>query len=298
MVYSESPVATELIPPLDPELLSLSDAESSFLRSTTSLNDDELRKRILDIQKRAYEEYPYPCVRAFHFVNLMMAANPIYSAVLEAGKTDRTLFLDLGCHMGTDLRKLVYDGYPASNVVGCDLRQEYFDFGYELFGDRDRCPIRFFAGNIFDLPDVAAHTAVVQETHPPNLASVDNLSQLRGNLTHIYTGALFHLFNEETQYQLAIRLALLLKRTPGAIVFGRHHGLEHAGKVDDHLGRDRYAHSETSWPALWKKVFIEVEGEAFVDKIVVWAKLTDGFTPNVFGAKKQHRMLYWSVQIV
>ena len=139
--------------------------------------------------------------------------------------------------MGTDLRKLVRDGYPASNVVGCDLRPEYFDFGYELFGDRDRCPIRFFAGNIFDMPDIAAPTDVAQETRSPNLASVNDLFQLRGTLTHIYTGALFHLFNEETQYQLAIRLALLLKRTPGAIVFGRHHGMEQEGKVDDHLGR-------------------------------------------------------------
>ena len=49
---------------------------------------------------------------------------------------------------------------------------------------------------------------------------------------------------------------------------------------------------------MWRKVFTEVEGEAFIDKIVVQAKLTEGFTPDIFGAKKQHRMLYWSVQII
>ena len=49
---------------------------------------------------------------------------------------------------------------------------------------------------------------------------------------------------------------------------------------------------------MWRKVFTEVEGEAFIDKIVVQAKLTEGFTPDIFGAKKQHKMLYWSVQIV
>lgn len=32
------------------------------------------------------EMYPYPCIRAFHFVSLMMATNDVYPAVLETGK--------------------------------------------------------------------------------------------------------------------------------------------------------------------------------------------------------------------
>lgn len=151
-------------------------------------------------------------------------------------------YLDRGISMpvGTDLRKLVCDGYPASNVIGCDLRQQYFDLGYELFGDADRCPIRFFGGNIFEFSDTATSVPDFGQgasQDPPNLTSVTNLSPLRGTLTHIYTGALFHLFNEETQYGLALRLAALLKRTPGATVFGRHQGLEKAGTIDDHLDR-------------------------------------------------------------
>lgn len=39
--------------------------------------------------------------------------------------------------VGTNLRKLVHDGYPASGVIGCDLRPEHFDLVYELFGDSD-----------------------------------------------------------------------------------------------------------------------------------------------------------------
>ncbi|KAM5537134.1 hypothetical protein V8D89_009280 [Ganoderma adspersum] len=301
MVNPESEVRSELVPPLDPDILSLSEAEMSFLRTAISPDDHKIRKRILEVQERAYQQYPYPCVRAFHFVNLFMAGNSIYPTVVDVGRGGNTLFLDLGCHMGTDLRKLVCDGYPASNVIGCDLRRQYFDLGYELFGDADRCPIRFFAGNIFELSDAAAPAPdFAQETNhgPPDLTSVTNLSQLCGTLTHIYTGALFHLFNEETQYGLALRLAVLLKRSPGATVFGRHQGLEKAGIIDDHLGRDRYGHSEASWPVLWKKVFAEVEGEAFADKVIVRAELRKGFAPGVFAAKKQHNMLYWSVRIV
>lgn len=135
--------------------------------------------------------------------------------------------------VGTDARKLVRDGYPASQVLGCDLRPEYIQLGHELFGDAGTCPIRFFTSNVFDLPlpssaDIAAS---------PGPAAVSDLPQLRGTLTHIYTGALFHLFDEETQYGLAVRLATLLKRRPGAVVFGRHAGLVEEGYIDDHLGR-------------------------------------------------------------
>ena len=49
---------------------------------------------------------------------------------------------------------------------------------------------------------------------------------------------------------------------------------------------------------MWRKVFREVEGEAFVDKITVTAELTEGFSPRVFGKMGQTYMLYWSVQIV
>ena len=138
--------------------------------------------------------------------------------------------------MGTDLRKLVFDGYPGSNVIGCDLRPEYVDLGYELFGDRDRCPIRFITGNIFDVSDNPAPTDVA-EAGPRSLTSINDLAQLRGALTHVYTGALFHLFDEETQYKLAVRLALLVKRSPGTVIFGRHQGLKVEGMIEDNLGR-------------------------------------------------------------
>ncbi|KAI0371999.1 hypothetical protein BV20DRAFT_992286 [Pilatotrama ljubarskyi] len=298
MVNPESQVDPSVVPPLDPSLLNLSNEERAFLHAVISEDDEKLRARILDVQKRAYAQYPYPCIRGFHFVNLMMPRNAIYPTVLEAGKRGTTLFLDLGCCMGTDLRKLVYDGYPASQVLGCDLRPEYIQLGYELFGDADKCPIRFFTSNAFDLPTTVQDSDTNPTPPPPTPATVTDLAQLRGSLTHIYTGALFHLFDEETQYGLAVRLATLLKRRPGAVVFGRHQGLQEEGYIDDHLGRNRYGHSETSWTRLWKKVFAQVESEDFADRVVVQAKLTEGFGRQVFNAKGHTFMLYWSVQIV
>ena len=49
---------------------------------------------------------------------------------------------------------------------------------------------------------------------------------------------------------------------------------------------------------MWKRVFTEVEGEPFADRVVIQAELREGFAPRIFETKKQTNMLYWSVRIV
>ncbi|KAI0674353.1 hypothetical protein C8Q78DRAFT_1067403 [Trametes maxima] len=294
----ESKVDPALVPALDASLLRLSDEERAFLHASISPDEETLKARIYDVQRRA--DYPYPCIRMFHFVNLMMCSNAVYPDIVAAGRTGDTLFLDLGCCMGTDVRKLVYDGYPASRVLGCDLRLEYIQLGHELFDDVDTCPIHFFTSNVFNLPTSSPQSSSPSDTPAPDPAAVTDLAQLRGSLTHIYTGALFHLFDEETQHGLAVRLATLLKRQPGATVFGRHQGLQEEGYIDDHLHRKRYGHSGLSWERLWKQVFTAVEGEEFASRIIVRTDLTEGPDPYVMAgtAGRHSHMLYWSVQVV
>ncbi|KIP09368.1 hypothetical protein PHLGIDRAFT_126378 [Phlebiopsis gigantea 11061_1 CR5-6] len=294
-ITKEVKLDPSVIPPLDASLLTLTEDESEFLHSSITNDDAELKARILEVQKEAYKEHPYPCIRAFHFVNLFMAVNPIYPEVLAAGKAGDTLFIDLGCCMGTDVRKLVADGYPAARVLGCDLRQSFLDFGYELFRDEDTCGIHFFPSDVFEVPYPGDSTPAPSI----DVADVSDIVQLRGAVTHFYTGALFHLFDEQTQYALALRVAMLLKRAPGTVVFGRHQGLQEAGMIDDHMYRVRYGHSVASWPEMWKKVFAEVESPEFAEtRIVVQAKLTEGFHRKQLGARRQTNMLVWSVKIV
>lgn len=187
----------------------------------------------------------------FHYVNLFMSRNLVYPSVVAAAKTESdTLFLDIGCcsasflhaacvrlslfPVGSEVRKLVYDGVPASRVLACDLRREYIDLGYRLYQDSATCPIRFFTSDIFAFsPSPLSQDALPLE----RVAETTDLAQLRGALKYIYIGALFHLFDEATQYAIAQRLAALLRRVPGAIVFGRHSGLDEEGMIDDHLGR-------------------------------------------------------------
>lgn len=139
--------------------------------------------------------------------------------------------------VGTDVRKLVMDGYPAQNVLGADLRQAFIDLGYQLYQDTTANPIRFFTSDIFTVhphpspPGLAQNTEI--NTKCEEISQIANLEQLRGRIDHFYLGALFHLFDEETQYALALRVASLLKRQSGSVIFGRHQGLRSAGLLDD-----------------------------------------------------------------
>ncbi|THH31627.1 hypothetical protein EUX98_g2555 [Antrodiella citrinella] len=281
-----------LIPSLDPSILTLDDSERAFLHASISNDEAEVRKRVSDVQERAYAKYPYPCIRAFHHVNLMMSKNAIYGEVLEAGQSGDTIFLDLGCCMGTDVRKLVFDGYPASNVVGCDLRQEFIDLGYELYKDRSSCAIRFIVDDIFDADAPTDHAA-------SDLAQVTRLCQLKDRVSHFYLGALFHLYDEQTQFAIALAVGKLLHKEKGGIAFGRHHGVTKEGVADDHLGRNRYAHSPTSWTTMWRQVFTQLVSAEFANsRIVVDAVLNAGFAKEILGAPSQTGMMYWSVKIV
>lgn len=135
--------------------------------------------------------------------------------------------------MGNDVRKLAFDGYPGSNILGTDIFPAYLDAGHLFYNDKDTCPIKFLRADIFECP-VSFEQREDAELAP--LSQTKDLSQLRGSMTHVYTSSVFHLFDEATQYQLALRLASLLKRVPGAIIFGRHQGLQEEGKISDPPG--------------------------------------------------------------
>lgn len=192
----------------------------------------------------------------------MMSSNSIYPTVLEAGKSGNTIFLDLGCCsmcrylgpvstqnlicsispwptlVGTDVRKLVLDGYPPQNVLGSDIRQDFIDLSHHLYQDSATNSIRFFTSDIFEVdPHPSSLITKSPDVTVVDTSQITTLEQLRGRIDHFYTGALFHLFDEKTQYALALRIASLLKREPGSVVFGRHVGLASPGLIDDHMKR-------------------------------------------------------------
>jgi len=293
-IKRELPVPPIAGPPLDPDLFAPSDVEMAFLREAISPDDDALKRIVTEVQKESYVEYPYRCIRIFDFVSLRMYKHPMYTAILEAGKQDpEAIFLDLGCCMGTDVRKLTRDGFPAERTVGCDIREAYITLGHKLYSDNSTsCPIHFIVSDILDL---SLNDSSRRSPPPPSapLQAVAGLDDLVGKVKYIYTGSLFHLFNEETQLAIALRLIVLLKEkkdsgegSPGNVIFGRQRGAEKEGTIDDNLDRDRYIHSSSSWEKLWRMAFTLVAGQEYAENnVVVRSELraSDGF--------------YWSVEL-
>lgn len=127
--------------------------------------------------------------------------------------------------MGTDLRKAVFDGFPAANAVGCDIFPAFLQLGHTLWNDKDACGIKFIQGDIFALPD----TTSASPDSPLKLSEVASLEALQGRVDILFTGSVFHLFDEVQQAEMAQKAATLISRSPGSLIFGRHGGKETKG---------------------------------------------------------------------
>lgn len=72
--------------------------------------------------------------RSIQILELDLHRMSIYPEILERVKFGDK-FLDLGCALGQELRHLVHDGAPSTNLYGCDLTPDLINVGYDLFND-------------------------------------------------------------------------------------------------------------------------------------------------------------------
>ncbi|EJD41307.1 hypothetical protein AURDEDRAFT_115549 [Auricularia subglabra TFB-10046 SS5] len=257
---------TQNAEPLDDAAFQLRPDEASFFKSQTGIDDDaQLKQHILDVQRKAYTVWPYPCIRRMAFLKLKISRLPAYERALALGPSPSAILVDLGCCFGSDTRKAVADGFPASQVLASDLRAEFWTLGHELFrSSPEAFPVRFVQGDVFD-------DAFFDPAAPP-LAAVDaiqacaeqhSLMPLRRRASAVHASALFHLFNEAQQRELARRIEALLSFQPGSVAFGWQAGARTPQGMQE--GRDAWRHSPESWKTLWAEIVtdgsVRVEAE-------------------------------------
>ena len=178
--------------------------------------------------------FPYPCVGNWGFLNLNVADAPAYDEVVERVKNGE-LYLDIGCCMGQDIRKLVSDGVPAENLFASDLKPEFWDISYDLFLDKSTLKTKFIQADVLD-PD-------------------SGLKELDNKLSIVLAHSFFHLFEWDDQIKAAKRVIRLLKAEPGVIIFGRQGALLKAGSFEHARKEQRaYWHNPESWARMWKQV--------------------------------------------
>ncbi|KAM7200349.1 hypothetical protein V8F20_005326 [Naviculisporaceae sp. PSN 640] len=225
----------------------LNESARTLLRDYAHIPDDSINHHVNQIRKEAFKVAPYPCIGMFQFLDLSLKSMiSIYPEIIDRVKNGDK-FLDLGCCLGQEIRRLVLDGAPSVNTYGSDLYEEFFAVGYKLFNDYKesgaadggrRLDTTFIAADVFD------DTSRL-------------VTELAGKMDILYTGAFFHLFTLNEQEKVAARVVQLLAPNPGSLIVGRQSGSEEAGedvRKGGPGGRGPFRHNAQSWKDLWERV--------------------------------------------
>ena len=143
---------------------------------------------------------------------------------LQAGAS----LLEIGCFIGHDLRRLVFDGAPSDRLCAVDI-VSHWDVGFDMFRDRDKFNPKFIECNI--------------------LAPTTELLDL-GSFDIIYSTHVLHQWDWTTQVK-AIKQLIALS-APGAMVVGFQGGVLN-GKVKtfEKTGAMAYVHDPETFQRIW-----------------------------------------------
>ena len=147
------------------------------------------------------------------------------------------------------------------------LRAGFWEMGHKLFHtDATSFPATFVPGNVLTDEHLEVFpilpTGSAADTPRPDLASLTSLNPLRGHVSAIYLGNVFHLFTEQEQVRLARALAGLLLPQPGSAIGGWNAGALQKGEktlvrgASNESSITQFLHSPETWKELW-------DGEVF-----------------------------------
>ena len=171
-------------------------------------------------------------------------------------------FLDLGCCLAQDLRKLVFDGAPSENLYGLDVEEGFIALSYDLFRDKATLKSHFVAEDMLladekkiDL-DGPGMTIIEASTSPTALVPLVSLDK---GVSIIAANSFFHLYNYSEQLKLAKRVVQLLSPERGSLILGRQVGSSVPGEYTAVNNKGtRYSHDVASFQRFWDQVANEI----------------------------------------
>jgi SAM-dependent methyltransferase len=235
------------------------------LHEYSKIPSDEVDEHISTLRDLAWNLHPYPSIGMLLFLDLGVCGDDLplsgpsspsdpeavkyvklaYASIIKKLQSGGK-FLDVGCMFAQDVRKLVYDGAPVDSVYGTDLREDYFEHGYELFKDEAIIPHdHFIKADILDTESL-------------------NLKFLERKLDVINSTHVIHIFTYEDQILFLKRMIGMLKDEKGTMIIGRMTGNDESGyhlpqggaaaRVTTKSGSGIWEHNVESFRELWEKV--------------------------------------------
>ncbi|KAK4943925.1 hypothetical protein LTR10_016641 [Elasticomyces elasticus] len=254
---------------------------STLLSEYSHIPLDQQKEHIKTIRDQAYKSHPYPCLGRWRFLELDLADHPLYHSdilpALKSGSNSEQAtwkFLDLGCCLAQDVRKLAFDGADLSRLYGADLRPEFIDMGYALFRDEDKLPRDHFIAPA-DVFDLSPETELSQKCD--------------GTVGILQASAVFHLFDLSQQKAMAQRcLKLLDPSRKRVLMCGAQVGNINPSEYPRRSGGgSRFRHDEDSWREMWKEVVGQGEWKEKIRDVEVHAVMTQ----HVSGERREGEMV-------
>lgn len=238
---------------------------------------------------------PFPCVGSYLFAELALFKHPAYPAILNRLKSDpSSVYLEVGCGLAQDIRKLIADGAPATSLRGTDLQAGLMACGHDLFRDAELLPLSIGVQN-----ENSAFLAAdfLDESGGSPLVAWE------GGVDIVHASMFLHCFELPTQILACKRIVALLKPRPGSLLVGRSGGvsLSSGGPREEEargsLGQiggvkaTNYLHDVESFRAMWDQVGREsgTKWEVKVDE----EEIDDG--AGRYFSSKEHRWLRFEV---
>ncbi|KAK8107230.1 methyltransferase [Apiospora kogelbergensis] len=227
-------------------------AMRKLLVEYAGVEDSAVEKHITDTRSKAWRVAPFPCVGSFLFAELVLSNFPVYPDIVANLKSGTwTRYLEVGCGLGQDIRKLIHDGVPMTSVMGTDLLPGLLESGHDLFRDADALPLgkSLFAADFLDVSD----------------NNVLGKASLDGTVDIIHATMFLHCFDRPAQLVACQRVITLLKNQPGVMIVGKQGGVTKGASAREHpvkgpmgqiggVVRTNFLHNVDSFKALWDEV--------------------------------------------
>ena len=202
-----------------------------FFKEYANIQENSLVTKVFEVYTKSLEVHHYRCLSTLKFLLPRITASPYYNEIKNQSTNKK--FLDIGCALGTDLRKMNLDGIPQKNLYGLDIEKGFINLGYNLFNDKNTNKMTFIIGNILDKD-------FIQQM------------KLESSFDIAYSSSVIHLLDNQQVKQFLSNSYRIVREM--GVFFGQTTGLPEPREIQEASGRHYFLHSGDSLKEELKKI--------------------------------------------